>query len=169
MNVNARRTVAVLIAAAALVAMASPSSAGDVLLIGRYSTPEMADVIIRAPAAVEVPPVPAPTAAVAPTLVPAPAPEVAPSPVVTQKPAAVVTTKTLRSTVTPPEVAPVPMTTTTDPASAPVQGPTTQVAPPIPPADAFTEWLKHPTFTCEPGRAPGWLNEQGIPTGCVAN
>lgn len=33
----------------------------------------------------------------------------------------------------------------------------------------LTAWFAHPTFTCPTGRAPGWLNEQGIPTSCVGN
>jgi hypothetical protein len=37
------------------------------------------------------------------------------------------------------------------------------------PVDPLLEWLENPTFTCEPGRAPGWLNEEGVPTSCVAN
>lgn len=51
--------------------------------------------------------------------------------------------------------------------------PVEPVTPPTVPepvaVDPFAEWMKNPTFTCEPGRAPGWLNEQGVPTSCVAN
>ena len=38
-----------------------------------------------------------------------------------------------------------------------------------PVVDPFVTWLANPTFTCDPGYAPGWLDEGGIPTGCVAN
>lgn len=79
MKMLIRRAVVLLVAAAVSVAMASPSSAGDGLLIGRYSTPEMADVIAYAPRVVEVPPVPAPVPEVAPAPVVASAP-VAPAP-----------------------------------------------------------------------------------------
>lgn len=36
-------------------------------------------------------------------------------------------------------------------------------------ADPFAAWMLNPTFTCDEGYAPGWLNEGGVPTGCVAN
>ena len=105
------------------------------------------------------------------TVTPEPTPTAAPTPEPTLAPVAPVSvpvpTKTLvavKSTA-PPVTVPV--------APAPVQPPIVPSAPPTvaPPApdDPFAEWLKHPTFTCEPGRAPGWLNENGIPTSCVAN
>ncbi|MDJ0337479.1 hypothetical protein [Cryobacterium sp. PH31-O1] len=37
------------------------------------------------------------------------------------------------------------------------------------PFAALDAWLLAPTFECEEGFAPGWLNDAGIPTGCVAN
>lgn len=53
---------------------------------------------------------------------------------------------------------------------APAPAPITEPEPSaVPTVDPFTEWLNNPTFTCDDGFAPGWLNEQGIPTGCVAN
>ena len=110
MNVNTRRTVTVLIAAAVLIAVAPPSSAGDGLLIGRYSTPEMADVIAVAPAAVE----PTPTPASAPAAVPAP---VVPAPVVAHQTARV-TPKVSTPTPATSDVAPQP-TVTDDPAAGP--------------------------------------------------
>jgi hypothetical protein len=47
--------------------------------------------------------------------------------------------------------------------------PKTETIPEIATVNPLTEWFKNPTFTCEPGRAPGWINEQGVPTSCVAN
>ncbi|TFD41762.1 hypothetical protein E3T37_03665 [Cryobacterium sp. TMT2-10] len=68
--------------------------------------------------------------------------------------------------VTPPEAAP-------SPAAPPVNGsPPVDVAPAAPATptvNPFDEWMANPTFTCDPGFAPGWINEQGVPTSCVAN
>jgi hypothetical protein len=111
MNMLIRSAVAVLAMAAALVAMASPTSAGDGLLIGRYSTPEMADPIVAAAPAPAVTPEPSVTVEVAaPTVVRKPtAPKVHPSPVVSPDPVSV------------PVVAP--------PAPAPVAAPIVEPAP----------------------------------------
>ena len=40
---------------------------------------------------------------------------------------------------------------------------------PEPTVDPLQEWFENPTFTCEEGYAPGWLDENGHPTSCVAN
>jgi type IV secretory pathway VirB10-like protein len=78
----------------------------------------------------------------------------------------------------PAEVAPVVEPAAIPPATVPPVIPPTPVVkvPPVvipptpePVTDPLTEWFKNPAFTCEPGRAPGWLNDQGIPTSCVAN
>ena len=55
------------------------------------------------------------------------------------------------------------------PVEIPVEPATPPTIPEPPVVDPFAEWMKNPTFTCEPGRAPGWLNGEGIPTSCVAN
>ena len=96
-------------------------------------------------------PVAVPAATVAPSAAPTPTPQSTPKPSpkpVTPAPPARVTT-----------VTPVPPAADLAPA---VPGPSSS-------PDPFTLWLEHPTFTCDPGFAPGWLNEAGLPTGCVAN
>ncbi|TFD47563.1 hypothetical protein E3T46_17355 [Cryobacterium sp. Hh11] len=60
----------------------------------------------------------------------------------------------------PAPVAPIPV--------APIVEPVVEPAP-VETVDPFAAWLASPTFTCEEGFAPGWLNDAGIPTGCVAN
>lgn len=50
-----------------------------------------------------------------------------------------------------------------------VETPVEQSTQPEMEPDGFAEWLENPTFTCDDGFAPGWLNERGMPTGCVAN
>lgn len=67
-----------------------------------------------------------------------------------------------------PAVAPAPITQPATPA-VPVTPVAPEVAPATPALSPFDEWMANPTFTCDPGQAPGWINEQGVPTSCVAN
>lgn len=79
--------------------------------------------------------------------------------------------------VTPPARAVTPTRTAAPvaPAPGPLSTPLAPSAPepvaaaPTAPVNPLVEWLKNPTFTCAPGFAPGWMDETGKPTSCVAN
>jgi hypothetical protein len=80
-------------------------------------------------------------------------------------------TRIVEPAATVPVVSPEPVTLNEpEPVIAPPAiAPKAEPIPEITTINPLTEWFKHPTFTCEPGRAPGWINEQGVPTSCVAN
>ncbi|MDY7542592.1 MULTISPECIES: hypothetical protein [unclassified Cryobacterium] len=102
--------------------------------------------------------------AVEATYSPAPiAPEVAP--IVSAAPTPVEVAEV--AAVTPPDVIPAPAVVV---APAVEAAPEPVAAPAVTPAvDPLTSWLANPTFTCDAGFAPGWMNEDGVPTACVAN
>ena len=87
-------------------------------------------------------PVEVPAAPVAPVEPATPVVEIPPAPIVTAP------------------VAPAPVAPIVEPVVEPI---------PVDPFAALAEWLLDPTFTCEEGTVPGWLNDAGVPTSCVDN
>jgi hypothetical protein len=95
------------------------------------------------------------------TWTPAPAaPEVVPVPAV----AAVV--EHVEEQVTQQDAPPAPPALAVPPTAAP-DAPSAPAVPPV--ATAPEDTRDYSMFPCADGYAPGWLDEQGQPTGCVAN
>ena len=144
--------------ALAVIVTATLSGCAGEVLAEPVDVREVRATITPTPTAT-VEPVAEPVEPVAPVDVPVEVPEAPAARVVPVEPATPAVEITPAPVVTVP-VAPTPIA----PIVEPVVEPT-----PYNPFEALDAWLLNPTFECEEGRAPGWLNEQGIPTGCVAN